>query len=104
MKKKECLKMNLKTIRKELRALSEKHPISDLWTRVFFLLDEYEAELRQMLIDFKRLQETAEGRCPFTKYDYKANGMNVYCPDCDAYHYNIIGLILEILGEEASEE
>ena len=43
------MKMNLKTLRKELRALSEKYPISDLWTSVFFLLDEYEAELREAI-------------------------------------------------------
>ena len=43
------MKMNLKTLRKELKALSEKYPISDLWTSIFFLFDEYEAELREAM-------------------------------------------------------
>jgi len=75
------MKMNLKTLREELRALSEKYPNSDLWTRVFFLLDEYEAELRQFI------SKEATSCCLLTE-----RNLGTECP-----------LRKEILGEEASE-
>ena len=79
------MKMNLKTLRKELRTLSEKHPISDLWTRVFFLLDEYEAELQQRLIEYRTAKIRAENSFELVAILHKIN------------------LLEEILGGQISE-
>jgi len=53
--------MNLKILRKELKTLSQKHPVSDLWTSIFFLLDEYEAELREIFYQIEH-EPAHEGR------------------------------------------
>ena len=88
------MKMNLKTLRKELRTLSEKYPIGDLWTRVFFLLDEYEAELRHLLQEFPKeidSQDYEKGcNASFLMYSYAEIQM-------------WLGKLKEILGEEVSE-
>jgi len=67
------LKMDLKTLRKELRTLSEKYPISDLWTSIFFLLDEHEAELRQRLIEYRTAKIRAENSFELIAVLHKIN-------------------------------
>jgi len=77
------LKMDLKILRKELKTLSEKHPVSDLWTSIFFLLDEYEAELRKEMKKW----------LPYHR------GQHIACTACSE-----IRVIKKILGEEAFSE
>jgi len=87
------LRMNLKTLRKELRTLSEKYPISDLWTRVFFLLDEYEAELRQVIHQISH-EPSHEGFPPSFRYQEGwLDGV-----------YFALEKLKEILGEEITDE
>jgi len=84
--------MNLKILRKELKTLSEKHPVDDLWTSIFFLLDEYEAELREIFYQIEH--EPAHEECP-RSYRYMEGWL-------DGAGF-VLEKLKEILGEETSE-
>ncbi|MHA1268106.1 MAG: hypothetical protein ACTSRS_23020 [Candidatus Helarchaeota archaeon] len=81
--------MNLKILRKELKTLSEKHPVGDLWTSIFFLLDEYEASLRQVVHQIEH-----EPANP-TSHRYMEGWLNAVSFALEK--------LKEILGEETSE-
>jgi len=87
------VKMNLKILRKELKKLSEEYPDGELWTKVFFLFDEFESEFRKIVRQIE--YEPAHSGFP-TSYRYMEGWL-------DGVNF-AIQKIKEVLGEEVSKK
>ena len=59
--------MNLRKFRRELEELSKEYPNDNLWSKMFALLDKWEAELRQPLKELQKRKTFSLGDVVFAR-------------------------------------